>query len=380
MLTLSACTFSLNTAGKGGDGGSCDTGHSADPGMGGNGGNGGGIFNCTNALLATLRSSLFAMNAAGTGGNSTPGRAGIAGSDPDVSGAFTSLGHNLVGITGNSMGLVNGVNGDLVGTVAAPIDALLGPLTNNGGATYTMALLPSSPAIDAGDDALTGTDQRGVVRKCGQHVDIGAYELDVAALGYSAPSLGSVSCSVSNLISGLALATFSFSVNPNGLNTFAWIDYGISSYGGTTATLALGCTNVMVSTNITMTGFAPGTTYHYCLNAYNPAGTTNGTDHTFTTSVSGDLNGDGAVSDSEFQTIRHSYWQTHPLTMTDLNDVGGGALQVALSNSASPGFIVLASTNLVDWEALSNGLSVYYQITDTNAANYPHRFYRLCTP
>ena len=62
---------------------------------------------------------------------------------------------------------------NLTGTIT---NLLLGPLTNNGGPTLTHALLPDSPAIDAGDDTLTGTDQRGLPRRSGAHVDIGAYE------------------------------------------------------------------------------------------------------------------------------------------------------------------------------------------------------------
>ncbi len=58
-------------------------------------------------------------------------------------------------------------------------DPLLGPLTDNGGPTWTMALLPGSPAIDAGDDAnCPATDQRGMTRPQGAHCDIGAYEAD----------------------------------------------------------------------------------------------------------------------------------------------------------------------------------------------------------
>ena len=60
-----------------------------------------------------------------------------------------------------------------------PINLLLGPLTNNGGPTLTHALLPGSPALDAGDDSLTGTDQRGFPRRSGAQVDIGAYEFGV---------------------------------------------------------------------------------------------------------------------------------------------------------------------------------------------------------
>ena len=52
---------------------------------------------------------------------------------------------------------------------------LLGPLADNGGSTLTHALLPGSPAINAGDSALT-VDQRGAPRPGTADNDIGAYE------------------------------------------------------------------------------------------------------------------------------------------------------------------------------------------------------------
>lgn len=69
------------------------------------------------------------------------------------------------------------------------IDPLLGPLQDNGGPTFTHALLPGSPAIDAGLDsgAPLTTDQRGQPRIAGAHVDIGAFE--VQALPNTAPQV-----------------------------------------------------------------------------------------------------------------------------------------------------------------------------------------------
>ncbi|HEV3341571.1 MAG TPA: choice-of-anchor Q domain-containing protein [Pirellulales bacterium] len=98
--------------------------------------------------------------------------------NPDVGGSFVSLGHNLIGIVGSANGLTNGANGDQVGTSASPINAQLSPLRDNGGGLPTIALLPGSPAIDAGDDTgAPATDERSILRNQGSHVDIGAYEL-----------------------------------------------------------------------------------------------------------------------------------------------------------------------------------------------------------
>ena len=69
-----------------------------------------------------------------------------------------------------------GGTGNLIGSLAAPIDPLLGPLADNSGPTETHALLVGSPAIDAGDDGVTQTeDQRGLARNF-NGVDIGAFE------------------------------------------------------------------------------------------------------------------------------------------------------------------------------------------------------------
>jgi hypothetical protein len=79
-------------------------------------------------------------------------------------------------------------HGNLIGSAAGAgvIHALLGPLQNNGGPTQTQALLPGSPAIDAGDDALAVAltyDQRGApFTRFFSTVDMGAYEAQTLSL------------------------------------------------------------------------------------------------------------------------------------------------------------------------------------------------------
>jgi CSLREA domain-containing protein len=66
-------------------------------------------------------------------------------------------------------------------------DPKLAALADNGGPTFTMALMADSPAIDTGDDsvciadAIHNRDQRGYVRPVGAHCDIGAYEYNASA-------------------------------------------------------------------------------------------------------------------------------------------------------------------------------------------------------
>ncbi len=92
---------------------------------------------------------------------------------PDFSGLYISGGNNLVGIQSGSSGFSNGDNADQVGNGEVPLDPLLSQLSDLGGKTPTMALLPGSPAINAGYNS-AGFDQRGVAYS-GQ-ADIGAFE------------------------------------------------------------------------------------------------------------------------------------------------------------------------------------------------------------
>lgn len=141
-----------------------------------NGSSGGGIsIRAFDPVSITLNNTIVAGNTSGGGA-------------PNLSGAFTSGGHNLIGDGSGSSGLSNGVNGDLVGTAATAIDPLLAVLADNGGPTQTMALGEGSPAIDAGNAATcSSTDQRGYLRVV--PCDIGAFELNAPAPLNQVPTL-----------------------------------------------------------------------------------------------------------------------------------------------------------------------------------------------
>ncbi len=109
-----------------------------------------GTFNLRNTVIAGNR-------------DISPAGVGVA---PDCGGTLISKGHNLIGDR-------TGCGFTPRGGDKTNVKPRLGPLANNGGSTFTHALLPGSPAIDAADAEAASTDQRGVPRGS---PDIGAYE------------------------------------------------------------------------------------------------------------------------------------------------------------------------------------------------------------
>lgn len=86
----------------------------------------------------------------------------------------TSLGYNVS--SDDAGGFLLGLGDQL------NIEPMLGPLHDNGGPTFTHALLPDSPAIDAGDPNFTPPpfyDQRGPVfwRVRNERIDVGSFEV-----------------------------------------------------------------------------------------------------------------------------------------------------------------------------------------------------------
>ncbi|MDM8564070.1 BspA family leucine-rich repeat surface protein [Candidatus Halobeggiatoa sp. HSG11] len=155
----------------------------------GNGtGQGGGIYTIADSTV-NIQNSIIADN---TLESSTTGY--------DCMGTLNSLDYNLIGNT-NDCTITGSTANNLTN-----LSPMFGTFANHGGLTETLSLLPTSPAIDTGDNAtcLT-TDQRGTIRpKDGDQdgtatCDIGAYEAETIPLAPSGLNATSISPTQINL-------------------------------------------------------------------------------------------------------------------------------------------------------------------------------------
>ena len=211
MMTVSNSTFSNNTASRSGGvitiydnvttiSNSTFSGNTA-------GNLGGGIYsNYSDSNRTTISNSTFSNNTAVSGGG-IYNRAGTitstnniianntntsSGNYGDCNGTIVSAGYNL-----DSDGSCN-----LTGTGdISNADPKVAPLADNGGDTFTHALLSGSPAIDAGN-CTTGpaADQRDIPRPQDTTCDIGAFESGRFILTINTVGNGAVTNTLSQTI------------------------------------------------------------------------------------------------------------------------------------------------------------------------------------
>ena len=123
---------------------------------GAGGGTGGGISRAASAGPFAIGDVLVAANTVGATGNGA-----------QCAGAFAGQNGNVVQL---QAGTACSINGGLT----EPVDALIGPLANNGGSTKTVALLDGSAAIGFAESC-PAKDQRGLTRPA-VDCDAGAFE------------------------------------------------------------------------------------------------------------------------------------------------------------------------------------------------------------
>ncbi|MGD2180221.1 DUF4347 domain-containing protein [Lusitaniella coriacea] len=240
--------------------------------------NGGGIYNLgttANAATVTVMGSTLSGNTANGGGGisnrgaranaavATLGNTIVAGNtattaDPDVGrdnatrAIFNDSGNNFIGQ--DTTGAFT--TSTLVGTTANPLDPGIAPLGDYGGTTQTHALLPDSPALNGGSNALipggVTTDQRGANRIIGGTVDIGAFEsqgFSLTPVAGTTPQSTDVSTAFGTDLSVQLTENFANSAVPfAGLNvTFAAPTSGASGSFGNGTTLATDANGIVTN-------------------------------------------------------------------------------------------------------------------------------------
>jgi hypothetical protein len=207
--------------------------------------------------------------------------------------------------------------------VLLDVNPMLDVLANNGGPTQTHALLPGSPAIDAGANSLgLTTDQRGAghSRSIGANTDMGAYEFAPTA----APTVTSVlvndGSAQRSRVTSLTV-TFSmqvsFTTTPGAAFTLTRNSDGAAVGFTATASVASGVTVVTLNGFIgSATEFGSLADGRYTLTALASQISANGqqmtSNYTFGDAqglfrMFGDVNGDRTVNGFDFGFFRNAF-------------------------------------------------------------------------
>jgi hypothetical protein len=331
LLAVNQCTLAANTASGGSAGGG---GSGGSPG-GSNGGTGtagsgtaGGIYqtstlnlfnsivagntpdNLVGSVVATgnnLTSGTPLLSALGNNGGPTPTMLLLAGSpafDAGASTAFTTDQRGFARVLGNAPDIgavemaaatvftlpasnVNSATATLNGTVnpngvAAAAFFQYGTTTNYGSYSSTNALIITNVTLAVAGAAvnllpattyhyrIVATNGIGLIR--GPDMTF-----TTAGAAPAVTTAGASGLSANN-------ATLNGAVNPNGLTTAAYFQYGLTtSYGSFSGTNSLTATNITLPVSSLISGLSPGTLYHFEVVAANSGGSVTGGDLTFTT-------------------------------------------------------------------------------------------------
>jgi hypothetical protein len=156
-------------------------------------------------------------------------------------------------------------------------------------------------------------------------------------------------------------AVLSGIVNPNGLQARVWFEWGLTTaYTSTSSVRLLFPGTAPITTNTTVTGFLPNTTYHYRIVANNSLGRTDGLDRTF-------------------------IWKTNQPALATPERFPSGNVRLSFAGNSRQVYAVQTSTNLTEWtqlglatEAPADSGSFIY--THIGAGAALRRFYRVYSP
>ncbi len=325
-LTVTNSTFSGNTATSNGGGiygkntttvtHSTISGNSADK--------GGGIFFYDGGEI-TVSNSIVSGNSASTSGNEF---------GADILGLITLNDFNLIGDSSqttaqalnNASAGVSDITATSDGTNSTALAAILNTtLANNGGPTFTHALVANSPAIDAGNPLFGGPpneDQRGTgfSRVFNAVIDIGAYELQTLNLVVDTvvdESDGDYSDGDLSLREALELANANL-----GADTITFDTAGVFA---TPQTITLGGTELAITDDVTITGTGSS---QLSIDANQASGVFNvddGTSSEITVTISGlTITGGSATNGGGIINVEQLTVASSTLSGNSASDFGGG--------------------------------------------------------
>jgi hypothetical protein len=201
----------------------------------------------------------------------------------------------------------------------------------------------------------------------------------------SAPSLSGFAAPLvdTNPFTATVTAQLSATVNPNGLATTVYFQWGLKDYVVRFDPIALPPAYTSSNSTSLLSDISRSVVYHWQVVASNAMGVTYSPDQTVFTPglyiLAGDLNGDGIVSQSELNAVLSNYFGANALYMTNVGGLGHSNVTFQLTNSLAGGFSVQVSSNLINWQPINSAIPVF-EFTDTNAPGSPTRYYRLSWP
>jgi hypothetical protein len=202
----------------------------------------------------------------------------------------------------------------------------------------------------------------------------------------AAPSLSGIAGPLvaTNPFTATVVAQLSANVNPNGLPSAAWFQFGLTTfYPAKYDPVALPAAYTSSNVTLLTPELSRSLIYHWQVVASNAVGFTFGPDQTIFEpayyTLAGDIDGDGFVSQSDLNAVLSNYFGTNALYMTNVTGLGHSNVTFQLTNSLAGSFSVQVSTNLVNWQPIDSAIPVF-EFTDTNAPGSPTRYYRLSWP
>lgn len=200
------------------------------------------------------------------------------------------------------------------------------------------------------------------------------------------PGITDVSAVISstNAATGTRSIILRATILPHASNTIARFEYGGVPPAYAVLTPVITIPGTMIASNMTLTNIVSyGASYHWRAVAFNPLGSTGSPNQTITVPSphrAGDINGDGIVSQPEFDLVYSNYLPTSPwIYMTNVVGLGETNVTFTLPNSSAGTYSVEYSTNLTSWEFLGPATPRHLFI-DPHATNSPQRYYRLRWP